>query len=74
VLIIDDSIEKKPYTDENELVKWHYSHAKHRCIKGINLMSSLVRYDDTALPRLLKQVERSQSNHIFAYCKLEFLK
>ena len=24
VLIIDDSIEEKPYTDENEIVCWHY--------------------------------------------------
>jgi hypothetical protein len=49
VLVIDDSIEEKPYTDENELVNWHYSHAKHRSIKGINLMSCLVIYDDTTL-------------------------
>ena len=28
VLILDDSIEEKPYTDENEIVAWHHSHAK----------------------------------------------
>ena len=50
VLIIDDSIEEKPYTDENEIVGWHFSHAKGRCVKGINLLSSLVRYDDIAFP------------------------
>ena len=32
VLILDDSIEEKPYTDENEIVVWHYSHAKHTCV------------------------------------------
>jgi len=50
VLILDDSIEEKPYTDENELIAWHYSHAKNRCVKGINILSCLVRYGDIALP------------------------
>lgn len=27
VLIIDDTIEEKPDTDENDTVCWHYSHA-----------------------------------------------
>ncbi len=27
VLILDDSIEDKPYTDDNEVNCWHYSHA-----------------------------------------------
>jgi hypothetical protein len=26
VLIIDDTIEEKPYTDESELLCWHYDH------------------------------------------------
>ena len=30
VLILDDSIEEKPYTDENEIVAWHHSHAKRK--------------------------------------------
>jgi hypothetical protein len=31
VLIIDNTIEEKPYTDESELVCWHYeSHSKGR--------------------------------------------
>lgn len=31
VLIIDDTIEEKPYTDENEIMCWHFSHSKGRC-------------------------------------------
>ena len=50
VLIIDDSIEEKPYTDENEIICWHFSHAKGRCVKGINILSSLIRYSDIAFP------------------------
>ncbi len=50
VLIIDDTIEEKPYTDENEIISWHFSHAKGRCVKGVNILSSLVRYGEIALP------------------------
>ena len=56
VLIIDDTIEEKPYTDENELVCWHYSHAKSKCVKGVNLLSALVRYGDDALPVLYELI------------------
>ena len=41
VLILDDSIEEKPYTDENELISWHHEHTKNRTVKGINFMSAL---------------------------------
>lgn len=41
VLIIDDSIEEKPYTDENDIVCWHYDHSKDQQVKGINFLSAL---------------------------------
>ena len=50
VLLLDDTISEKNYTDENALNCWHFSHAKHRHVKGINLLSCLVRYNDIALP------------------------
>lgn len=50
VLIIDDTIEEKPYTDENEIVCWHFSHIKERHVKGINLLSCLIRYGEIAFP------------------------
>ena len=50
ILILDDTIEEKPHTDENEIITWHYSHSKGQCVKGINILSCMVRYDDKALP------------------------
>jgi len=41
VLIIDDSIAEKPYTDENDIVCWHYDHSKDRAVKGINFLTAL---------------------------------
>lgn len=50
VLILDDSVEEKHYTDENEVICWHYSYAKGRHVKGINLLSCLIRYGDISFP------------------------
>jgi len=49
-LILDDSIEEKPYTDENEIVCWHYDHSKQTLVKGINFLSCLYQTKDLALP------------------------
>lgn len=49
-LIIDDSIEEKPYTDENEIVCWHYDHSKQQNIKGINFLSCLYQTNEISLP------------------------
>lgn len=50
VLLFDDTIEEKPHTDENEIVAWHYDHSKNDNVKGINILSALVRYGDVCLP------------------------
>ena len=50
VLILDDTIEEKPYTDENDIVCWHHCHSKNRHVKGMNILSCLVRYDVMTLP------------------------
>ena len=58
VLIFDDTIEEKTHTDENDTVCWHYSHAKGRCVKGINILSALIRYDDFALPVAFEAIRK----------------
>jgi hypothetical protein len=50
VLIIDDSIEEKEYTDENEIICWHWDHCKNRNVKGINFVSALYHSQDVSLP------------------------
>ena len=39
-LIFDDTIVSKPYTDENDLICWHWDHSKNRNEKGINLLTA----------------------------------
>jgi hypothetical protein len=50
VLVIDDSIEEKPYTDENDIVCWHYDHSKDRNVKGINFVTALYASHGVSLP------------------------
>ena len=50
VLIFDDTIQEKPYTDENELISWHFDHSKNRTVKGINLLNCVYHAQGTTLP------------------------
>jgi hypothetical protein len=50
LMIIDDSIAEKPYTDENEIICWHYDHAKGRSVKGINFITTLYYAQEVTLP------------------------
>jgi|SRR5215210_364104 len=59
-LIIDDTIEEKPYTDESELVCWHYDHSKGRNVKGINLLSTLYRVGDVSIPVAFELVKKTR--------------
>ncbi len=61
VLIIDDSIEEKPYTDERELICWHFDHSQDRTVKGINFLSTLYAVNDVALPVAVAVVTKTET-------------
>ncbi len=50
LLVVDDSIIEKAYTDANGLVTVHYDHSKDRYVKGINLVSALLVLGQVVLP------------------------
>jgi hypothetical protein len=60
VLIVDDTIEEKPYTDESELVCWHYDHSQGRNVKGINLLSALYRVGEASVPVAFELVKKTE--------------
>jgi hypothetical protein len=49
-MIVDDSISEKPYTDENDIVCWHYDHSHQRTVKGINFLTVLYHSQGVSLP------------------------
>ena len=60
LMIIDDSIEEKPYTDENEIICWHYDHSKGRSVKGINFITTLYYAQEVALPVAFEIVYKTE--------------
>jgi DDE superfamily endonuclease len=61
VLIIDDTIEEKPSTDENEIVSWHYDHSRGSSVKGINIISTLYYNKGIRVPVAFELVRKTKA-------------
>lgn len=61
VMIVDDSIGEKPYTDENDIICWHYDHSQQRTVQGINFVTCLYHCQSVSLPigfEIVRKTER----------------
>ena len=58
VLIVDDTIQEKLYSDENNLIAWHFDHTFGRSVKGINLLNFLYHVGDISLPVAYQLIEK----------------
>ena len=59
-IIIDDTIEEKPYTDENEIVAWHFNHTKGKSVKGIQIISAVYATDMVTVPVAFETVHKTE--------------
>lgn len=50
LISIDDTLEEKPWSTENEFVSWHFDHTKGQSIKGINIVTFTYVNTDFELP------------------------
>jgi hypothetical protein len=57
-LIFDDTIQEKAWTDENEIMCWHYDHCKGRSVKGINLLNALYHARGVSVPVAFEVVRK----------------
>jgi len=53
-LIFDDVIVEKPYTDENEMICWHYDHSKGKSVKGVNMLNAFYHTQDLEMSEPLR--------------------
>ena len=53
-LIFDDVIIEKPYTDENEMICWHFDHSKGKTVKGINMLNAFYHTQDIEMSQPLR--------------------
>lgn len=58
VLCFDDSIEEKPYTDESELICWHFDHTVNRSVKGVNFLTALLHTKEVSIPCVVEFVRK----------------
>lgn len=61
ILIVDDTIEEKPYTDENDLITWHFDHTFGRNVKGVNIVSLLYRSQDRTIPVSFQPIQKTET-------------
>ena len=60
VVIFDDTIEEKEYTDENDIIAWHYDHSKGRSVKGINILSGIYHSNNHSIPVNFEIVKKDE--------------
>ena len=66
VLIFDDTIQEKPYMDENDLICWHYDHFVGRNVKGINLLNCLYHANGVSLSVAFELIHKP-----LRYCEIK---
>jgi hypothetical protein len=61
VIIVDDTIIEKKYTDENDIVAWHYDHKTGSAVKGICMLNFLYFAPNVGY-ELISKTEKYEEN------------
>jgi len=68
-LIFDDTVQEKPYMDENEVMCWHYAHNQGKAVPGFNLLNCLYQVGDSSIPVAFELIKKP-----LEYCELKTCK
>jgi hypothetical protein len=65
ILKIDDTIEEKPHSTENDIICWHYDHSKDCNVKGINIINFVYQpqpdsVSEFSLPVAFEVIEKTE--------------
>lgn len=60
VIIFDDTIEEKAYTDENDLITWHFDHSLGRSVKGVNILNSVYHNHGMTIPIGFQPIQKTK--------------
>ena len=64
-LIFDDSIQEKKWTDENDIICWHYDHTVGKSVKGVNILNALYYNKGVSIPISFEIIKKYQ------YCDIK---
>jgi SRSO17 transposase len=49
-LIFDDTIQEKKWTDESDIMCWHFDHTIGKSVRGINMLNALYYSNEVSIP------------------------
>ena len=49
-LIFDDTIQEKKWTDESEMMCWHFDHTVGKSVRGVNMLNALYYSNSISIP------------------------
>jgi len=49
-LIFDDTVQEKKWTDESEMMCWHFDHTVGKSVRGINMLNALYYSKEVSIP------------------------
>ena len=58
VLIFDDTIQEKAWTDENEIMCWHFDHCQNRMVRGLNILNALYHAQEVSIPVAFEVIKK----------------
>jgi hypothetical protein len=59
-------VQEKAWTDESEMMCYHFDHTKGKSVKGLNILNALYYSNNTAIPVAFEIVRKP----IWYYCEL----
>lgn len=49
-LIFDDTVQEKKWTDESDIMRWHFDHTIGKSVRGINILNALYYSNEVSIP------------------------
>lgn len=61
VLIIDDSVEEKEWSEESDIICWRYDHRENKMVKGINIINLIYFSRGVTLPIAFEAIKKTET-------------
>ena len=63
-LIFDDTVQEKKWTDESNIMCWHFDHTVGKSVRGINMLNALYYSSEISIPLSFEIIEKFQYSDI----------
>jgi len=57
-LIFDDTVQEKKWTDESDMMCWHFDHTVGKSVRGINMLNALYYSNEVSIPIAFEIVKK----------------